>query len=67
MSTVYTQTGAEPRAVDVNWLSRRARILVGHVMRHMQMDSSERSIFREDMMQEGSAQLAVPSCLCGWL
>ena len=57
MSTVYTQTGAEPSAVDVNWLSTKARILVGHVMRHMQMDQTERSLFREDMMQEALSWL----------
>lgn len=57
MSTVYTQTGVEPSVVDVNWLSTKARILVGHVMRHMQMDPTERSLFREDMMQEALSWL----------
>ncbi len=57
MSTVYTQTGVEKSAVDVRWLAKKARILVGNVMRHMQMDPSERSIFREDMMQEGLSWL----------
>lgn len=57
MSTVYTQSGAEKSAVDVHWLANKARILVGHVMRHMHMDSSERSIFREDMMQEALSWL----------
>ena len=57
MSIVYTQTGAEKSAVDVHWLSTKARILVGNVMRHTQMDTAERSLFREDMMQEALSWL----------
>ena len=57
MSIVYTQNKVEKSPVDVQWLTKKARILVGNVMRHMYMDAAERSIFREDMMQEGLSWL----------
>lgn len=57
MSTVYTQMKVEKSPIDVQWLTKKARILVGNVMRHMHMDSAERSIFREDMLQEGLSWL----------
>lgn len=53
MTQLYTQTSVEERPeVDLDWLSKTAQTLVGNVMRHMRMDSSERQIFREDLQQE---------------
>lgn len=58
MTQLYTPTTIEERPdVDLNWLTDTAHTLVGNVMRHMHMDAAERSIYREDLMQEALTQL----------
>jgi hypothetical protein len=66
MSTVYTNSGADESAVDIDLLAAKARGLVSHVMRHMGMDAGERQIFREDMLQEALTLFYQNLCVKGY-
>lgn len=67
MTQLYTQTSVEERPeVDLDWLSETANTLVGNVMRHMHMDGTERSIYRDDLHQEALTQLYDLKCLQGY-
>lgn len=66
MSILYTESSTDESAIDINSLTARARGLVGHVMRHMGMSTSERQIFREDMQQEALTLFYQYLCVKGY-